>query len=310
MKNSKSFLQNLNSADITVVGFYLFLSFLNIIFCSRVNEWFYLIIINACIITFIFISARQSKKKSSVIWKYLHRWYIAPLILLTFKELYLMIKPIRQRDFDDLLIQIDRFIFGFDPTVELYKISHPVLTEVLQIVYVSFYFLPIILGIELILQKRLTEFDFSLFLIVYGFFLSYIGYFLLPAVGPRFTLHDFYSIESELPGIYLTKYLRDFVNLGESITSTMPDAISKVQRDVFPSGHTQMTLLTMYLGVIYRARVRNFLLITGALLIFSTVYLRYHYVIDILAGGAFMILSIYSGRRLYNRWNKFTSANS
>jgi membrane-associated phospholipid phosphatase len=250
----------------------------------------------------IFIIAGNDKNKSSKFWKYLHYWYLVPLILIFFKELYLMIDPIRGVIYDDTLIAIDRFIFGTDPTVELFKISNPILTEILQIVYGTFFFLPVILGGEFLLNKRMYELDYSTFIIVFGFVLSFIGYFLVPAIGPRFTLHNFSTNNQEMPGILITDFLREIVNSGESIpTGTLnPERI--VQRDVFPSGHTQMTLLVMYLSVKFNSKLKYFFLINGTLLIFATVYLRYHYVIDLVGGAVFMLLTLWSGKKIYFWW--------
>jgi membrane-associated phospholipid phosphatase len=221
-----------------------------------------------------------------------------------------MVDPIRGVIYDDFLISIDRFIFGTDPTVELYKISNPVLTELLQIVYATFFFLPIILCVEFILKNRTIELDYSSFIIVYGFILSFIGYLLVPAIGPRFTLHDFATNNIEMPGLFLTDMLREIVNSGESIPSGTINPARVVQRDVFPSGHTQMTLLVIFLAFRFKSRLKYFFLINGTLLIFATVYLRYHYVIDLIAGIVFMIFTLWSGKFIYNLWNKEIGKNS
>jgi membrane-associated phospholipid phosphatase len=47
--------------------------------------------------------------------------------------------------------------------------------------------------------------------------------------------------------------------------------------------------------------VRWFVTVTGALLILATVYQRYHYVVDLLAGALFMLFCVWSAPRL-NRW--------
>lgn len=302
----KKFIKALNVFDICVVIFYLFLIFLNIIFKDRVTHTFSLLLIEILMIIFVFITAYQHYLGRNSFWKNLHFWYLAPMIFITFKQLYFMVHPIHPKDYDDILIQIDRWLFGVDPTHFLQKFSHPLLTEILQIVYTSFYLLPIIVGIDLIRNKKYEEFEFSAFLIVYGFFLSYLGYFSLPAVGPRFTLHNFFDINKELPGLFLTQYLREFVNIGESIPNGTINPHELVQRDVFPSGHTQMTLLTMYATVKFNTKTRYFIIPIGLLLIFSTVYLRYHYVIDVIAGVIFMIITLWTGRKIYRAWNKFT----
>ena len=41
--------------------------------------------------------------------------------------------------------------------------------------------------------------------------------------------------------------------------------------------------------------------VVGILLIIATVYQRYHYVVDLLAGAVFMLLCVWSAPRL-NRW--------
>ncbi|MEK7250363.1 MAG: phosphatase PAP2 family protein, partial [Bacteroidota bacterium] len=234
----------------------------------------------------------------------LHDWYVPIATFFSFKALYFMIKPIHGgRDYDDVLIAIDRRLFGVDPTVWLTQFATPWLTEILQIAYALFYFLFLILGYEFYQRHNLDLFHYFMFTCVYGFFLSYLGYFLLPAVGPRFTLHDFAMLDQELPGVWLTPYLREFVNAGGSIPIGAPNsiAIGLSQRDVFPSGHTMMTLVMMYLSAKYKAKSRRFIHIVGTLLIVATVYQRYHYVIDLIAGAVFALLCIATSSRLYHR---------
>lgn len=295
---------NLKGTDLVVVSFFIYLTILNIIFHNRIPEWSNLIFINFLVIGFVFTIAWLDKKYNKKIIRIIHYWYLAPIILLTFKELYFMVKPIRGKDYDFLFIEIDRWMFGVDPTVWLYQFSHPILTEFLQIVYATFYFLPIILAIALWIQKRMNAAEYVLYSVVFGFYLSYIGYFLLPAIGPRFTLHHFELNNIELPGLWLTDFLRESVNTGESIPSGTPNPADVVQRDVFPSGHTMMTLIVMYLSVKLKSNTKYFLLPTGTLLIFSTVYLRYHYVIDLIGGAVFMVFSLWSGFHIYNWWRR------
>lgn len=295
-------IKNLNPTDFIVILFYIFLTLINLIFSCKIEEWFLLIILNFLLISFVIFIAYKSNNSGKLLFTNLHFYYVIPIIFLTFKQIYIILRALHSIDYDNLLIAIDRFIFGTDPTVFLYKISNPVLTEILQIAYGTFFFLPIILGIEFQIKKKYSQFNFIIFSVVFGFFLSYIGYLFLPAVGPRFTLHNFETINIELPGLFLTNFLREIVNMGESIPSGVSNPIDLVQRDVFPSGHTQMTLIVMYLSVKLKSSNKIFFLITGSLLIFSTVYLRYHYVIDVIAGAIFMIISMYLGLRLYNFW--------
>jgi len=159
----------------------------------------------------------------------------------------------------------------------------------------------LLIGVELYRRNTKDHFHFFMFTCVYGFYLSYIGYFFLPAVGPRFTLHDFSALNRDLPGIFLTPYLRWFVNFGGSVPMGVPnaEAIAGTQRDVFPSGHTMMTLVLMYLSMRFRIRLRWFIAVTGTLLIVATVYERYHYVVDLIGGSAFMVVCVATAPLLY-----------
>lgn len=299
----------LTPIDFIAISFGLFLSGLNLIYHNRIEQWFLLIITNFAATGFIITVAHYRDKKGGI-WDLINKWYMIPLMFLTFKELYVMIKPISQVDLDLWLIEIDRILFGFDVTVVLYDIANPLLTEILQISYGTFFFLPLILGIDLLVNKREEAYYFAAFSIVYGFFLSFWGYFLVPAIGPRFYLHDFHTINDELPGLLLTNFLREIVNLGESLEPGMLNPEFHVQRDVFPSGHTQITLIVMYLSYKLRTKSRYFIIPNGILLVFSTVYLRYHYLIDVVAGMVFMIFTMWSGFKIYNAWKNACGKNT
>jgi membrane-associated phospholipid phosphatase len=292
----------LNSTDRLLISFWGFLVCVNLAFCVRIPYWPLLILsdVAAAAITCILASASRSTGSRWLRW--IHDWGAFPLVLFTFKQLHYMIGPIHgQRDFDRLLITADRWLFGTDPTVWLARFAHPFLTELLQIAYALFYIYFIIVGLELYRKSDGHLFSYFRFTVVYGFLVSYIGYFFLPAAGPRFTLHNFSNMDSELPGLLFTPFLRRFVNFFESIPANVPSEIAHAaaQRDVFPSGHTMITLMVIFLAYHYRLKVRHSILMAGLLLIFATVYLRYHYLIDDIAGAILALLCIFTAKRLY-----------
>lgn len=292
--------------DFIVISFYIFLIILNLLFHNRIENWQTFIVLDLLCIIFVLMLAYTAETYRYKILRILHYLYLIPLVLLTFKEVYFLIRPLRPNDYDQLLIDIDRWLFGTDPTVFLYKFSHPVITEILQIVYGMFYFLPIILGIALLRKRKIVETDFAIFTVIYGFFLSYLGYFALPAIGPRFTLHDFQNENIEMPGLLITNFLRDVTNTVESIPPGTPNPESIVQRDVFPSGHTMITLVVIYLSIKLKSRSRFFLVPVGSMLVFATVYLRYHYVIDLIGGLAFMIFCVVTAPIIFNWWSRLS----
>jgi len=304
MKTLKKLISYLAPVDVVSIVFMLFLIALNLIFFGRVSAWLGIIIINIVVIVAIFLMAYLAETKKIKLLTGIHRFYSYLFVLFVFKEIYLMVRPIHPVDYDWLLISIDHWFFGVNPTQWIAQFAHPVLTEIFQIAYFSYYILFLMLGIELYRRYTIDEFDHGAFLVVYGFYLSYLGYFLLPAVGPRFTLHNFYALDQELPGLLFTTPMRNFINAGESISSSLPNVVQYVQRDVFPSGHTQLTLIVVYLAHQYRLKTRWVMTVLAGLLIVGTIYLRYHYVIDLFGGALFFIFTIWSGNKIQAWWEK------
>lgn len=281
---------------LNIIGMTL-ISIVALIFHSRV-EYFVLIIVSnlaasAIILVFVNLDATRSNR----VIRLFTQWYSIPLIFLTFKEMYLMVHPINPHDLDYVLIKLDRMIFGTDPTAVLDKIATPGLTEFLQICYSSFYLLWIILGIDLLREHNERGFLFFLFALMLGFYTSYAGYLFVPAIGPRFTLYNFAKLNEQLPGLYLTPILRGIINSGESITD-VARAAALAQRDCFPSGHTEMTLITIAMAIRYRAKSAMIIIPLGAGLIFATIYMRYHYGVDVIAGALVGIFVLASARWL------------
>ncbi len=281
---------------LNIIGMFL-ISIVALVFHQRVTSYVTIILTNLAVSIGIVLLLNAESHKSHPVTKFLARWYTMPLIFLTFKQMYLMVHPINPHDLDYVLIKLDRIIFGTDPTALLDRIATPGLTEFLQICYGSFYVLWFILGIDLLRQHNEEGFAFFLFVLMYGFYASYVGYLIVPAIGPRFTLYNFAALNKDLPGLFLTPILRGIINSGESITS-VAQAAMLAQRDCFPSGHTEMTLITIATAIRFRMKSAMIIIPMGIGLIFATIYMRYHYGVDVIAGALVSIAVLASARWL------------
>jgi len=227
------------------------------------------------------LAARQASLQEAPSWvRRVHAFLPVLIVPVLFDSLGDIIPWIRPRTFDDLLIGIDyRLCGGHHPTVLLERFVHPLLTAVLQFAYISYYPMAIVLGAALFLKKNETAFDEAVFGIILCFYLSYLGYLLVPALGPRFTLAHLQTRDLAAGPIVIA--IQDALN-----------ALENTKTDAFPSGHTAVALMTLYYALKFKERVLVALLlpaVTG--LIVSTVYLRYHYVIDVIAGIALTVLT-------------------
>jgi membrane-associated phospholipid phosphatase len=209
-------------------------------------------------------------------------------IVLLYESLGDLIQYLRS-DVDPWLIRIDLFLFGVHPTIWMEKWIVPWFTDIMSLAYLSYYFLPVVFVLILYLKDRKLELDESIFILGFGYYLSFISYILFPAIGPRYTLGPFYSVPLE--GSFITDFVRDTLN-----------TLEHNKRDCMPSGHTQIVLMVLYLTHRYERYLFYLFLPIICGLILSTVYLRYHYVIDLFFGIAFAISCVIIAPRFYRWW--------
>ncbi len=271
-------------ADLLNLLFLLFLTSLVVLSHERIGNPSLLIVLYSVLILLQVIVIRI-KDKGTVL-RLLHRLIFPTLsILLIFDSFEKIVHDLNPRDIDALLIRIDYRLLGIYPTVELEKIMSPFLTDLLQLSYTSYYLIPFALAIALY-RKNKEEFDRALFFVMLCFYLSYLGYLLFPALGPRYTMAHLQT--RDLEGWIATGHIQGVLNTLEGI-----------KRDAFPSGHTGVGLTVLYLAYRYERLLFFVLLPVVAALVFSTVYCRYHYVVDVLGGIALTLLTIIIGEVIY-----------
>lgn len=215
-----------------------------------------------------------------------------PAIILLFFQVFDLIPVANPRNFDAAFISADRALFGGNPTYWLGGFANPVLTEILQIAYILYFLHPFVLAIELFLTRRYAELTRLMRYVAFAFLLSYLLYFAAPAVGPRFTLHNYHTTNIDLPGLLLTDPIRLFVDAGDNVALNSSDPAATVHRNCMPSGHTLIAVMNLVLAFRFQARLRYVFAVLTTLLVISTVYLRYHYVVDILAGMALVWVAL------------------
>ncbi len=269
-------------------------SVFTIILFAKLDNAISLLLTNIAIATvMIAIAFYQTRNQDNNYLVLFRKIYLAPIVYLIYVQVQNYVQIVNPNLFDDILIRWDQAIFGCNPTEVTHTFSFPLLTEILQICYMLYFVMPLLVGIDMHLQGKKSGFDEFASMLLFAFYLSYLMYFFMPALGPRFTLHDFANLNFEIPGIFLTDHLREIVNNGGGIPIGHLDPASVVNRDCMPSGHTWITVTNIYLSFKHKSRFRWFVLIAGSGLVFATIYLRYHYVVDVLAGMLFAGLTIW-----------------
>ena len=277
-------------ADSLNIVFSFFLLILTVIYSAAIPSARYLVLVYASIICFQIVLVYLSRINSFVA---MTRDMIFPVlfVVIIYDSLGLIVHNINPHDVDYLLIRIDYRIFGLYPTVFLEGMINPLLTDVLLVAYSTYYLLPGILGLMLKVKGKSEAFDKSLFLILLCFYLSYIGYLFFPAVGPRYAMQHLY--DKQLDGFLVAGTIQNVLNLLEG-----------VKRDGFPSGHTAVALTVLLLAYRYERTLFWWMTVPVMLLIFATVYCRFHYVIDVICGVMLTVVTLAAGGVYYKTWLK------
>ncbi len=186
-------------------------------------------------------------------------------------------------DYDAVMARVDRVLFfGNDPIELLEKIIWKPLTELLAFVY-SFYAVlyPLVLGTVFISGGR-KALRMSAFRVGVALLIAYVGYALVPVKGP---------VLSRTFDVPLDMYV-----IGP-IKEAMMDA-TRISYDCFPSMHTCCTVLLGFSAWTWARKLFWSISPVVVLMPLACVYLRYHYVIDLFAGGLVALFVIWLSRRL------------
>jgi len=205
-------------------------------------------------------------------WEIVRDWFPFLAILLMYYSLWgdathLLVS----HDCDGELIALDQRLFGFQASVAIQPFITPRRTAWMEFAY--FYH---ILNIPLVgcfvylwrPRARFREMMSGLMVIT---FLGLIGYVLVPAIGPLYSLHQVYTVSLSQPVAIFNQQLA-FMDL------------ARIHRDVFPSMHVAISFLVWLYA--WRNSKALFWAVSPLILSLwvSTIYLRYHYLVDVVAG--------------------------
>lgn len=223
--------------------------------------------------------------------RFLHAWNPALVVLASFRQLAQVIRhihPYEDRRWDHVLQTVDERWFG-DTTVFFRSIAWEPAADLLTICYWSYFVQPFLLGAMLYRPPDLKKFRESVTVLLTGWFWSYLGYFLVPAVGPHRVIDG--ARAEELQGIALAGPLHDLLLRMEG---SVPDA--------FPSGHALIAMLILVLAWKHSRKLFWTLLPLGLGLVAATLYLRYHYIVDVVAAALMVPTCIAMGTALHRGW--------
>ena len=210
---------------------------------------------------------------------------------LIYTNLHDTIGFVNPHDIHHWLVALDAMIFGVQPCVWAERFITPALTELMQFLYLNFFWLAPSTSVLLLLQRRFSEFRAVTFGVVTCFFMGYALYVVFPAAPPRLVLLAEF-----------TKNLRGYPVGFSSLSAGAFSLLPTDSRAAFPSLHTAASTVALVYAWRYLRPWFWVLLPFVVGLWVSTIYLRHHYFVDLVAGWALAPVALWVAPRIDAWW--------
>jgi len=156
-------------------------------------------------------------------------------------------------------------------------------------------------GLALFLRSR-QQFFHYVSVLSFLFYACYLIYVCLPIIGARvfFRQVEGYSLPQAIQQLAVTDAYPEAVQSGVFFNlMRWIYRVFEAPGAAFPSSHVAVALCTVFFSFRYLRRIRYVHLAVAVLLCLSTIYCRYHYAVDVLAGLVTAAVLIPAGNWLY-----------
>jgi len=185
---------------------------------------------------------------------------------------------------DPLFIHIEETIFGFQPAIVFAQVfPQNWVAEYMHFAYASYYLLFPGLAVFLYLRREKPAFLDYMFSLCATMYVCLLTYILLPVRGAI----------SFGPGDIQERMSLPFTSIMAWIYRHL-----EIEGAAFPSSHVAIAAVVLYYTVRYARPAAWVVVPLVVSLIFATVYCRYHYAIDVLAGLTTAAILIPLSRRI------------
>ena len=215
---------------------------------------------------------------------------------------------IRPDSIDSILYQIDNSIFGIEPSVWISKFAHPFLTDYFAFFYTLYLALPLSLLLWTSLKDRREDFRELSMSITIVLYVGFIFYCIFPAGPPR----NFAPLLSQFDPAQLPSL--GFFHWSQQRMDAMTSAPT---RSSFPSLHCALSCLALLYSIrfsnLWSRHPRTLVwvyLIPVVSLWTATVYLRHHWIPDIVAGILLAVCTYFISPRIRKIFEEYQNGNA
>ncbi len=256
--------------DYTIIGYAAVLGLLIIPFHNDVPRWPLYPVFHSVFILLLLEFLRFAEKNPSKVIHFFRTFYPGFLLGLMWSELDNLITMMFPYWANEMVVGLDKWIFGVHPTVWLQRLYTPWLTELMNFFYCSYYFFIPVGGLSLYLKGRQREAFGFLFLTFFPYCISFLLFLFFPAEGPWVILKGLHTVE---PKGFLFQNLNEYMQGGGSIRG-----------GCFPSSHVAGAFAMAWATLKYQPRLGIIFMIFAIGINLATVYCTYHHAVDGIAG--------------------------
>ena len=211
--------------------------------------------------------------------------------ILIYTNLHDTIGFVNPNDIHGFLAELDRQLFGVIPCVWAQQFITPARTELMSFLYLNFFWIAPSTALLLLFRRRLPEFRAAIMGVLVCFYFGYFLYVLLPAAPPRLVLpYEF------------TRNLQGYPSLMSNLSAQAFSLLPVDSRAAFPSLHAAVSLVALIHSWRYLRPWFWVLLPFSVGLWASTIYLRHHFAVDLIAGWALAPIAVWVAPRLDAWW--------
>jgi membrane-associated phospholipid phosphatase len=246
------------------------LTVLILIFSANLPNWPIYLVFNLGVGAVVYLIAQGLSHRTGRWPIFFRHWYPLILFILLYEETRHLVHMIFPQTFDPLVNSLELAVFGIYPTVWMQKFVCFGLNEYLMFSYSFYYLLLVVLGVGLYFGKKAKEFDDLLFTSAVAYYISYLGFVFFPVEGPRFALASSHQVA--INGGFFTSLAHGLIE------------VAGIQGGAMPSSHVAVAVVVLVYARRHHRLLYYLLSPLVASLLVATVYGRFHYVSDVLAG--------------------------
>jgi len=275
-----------------LISYFIILSFIIVVFTKPFTHNYIYLLLNALFIILIIVVSRIQTNHPHALTTFIRHWL--PILLFTFlyKETKPLLHLITHGWYDEFFATLDARIFGVNLGLWVEKFDLPILNEIFRLGYVSYYFIIVIGSALHYFYGKIENFEKMIAQVTMTFCISYLMFIFFPTQGPRFFHAHLFN--SNMDGLLISAFQMKIME------------VVAFPGGAFPSSHIAVVIIVWFSLYSSNRKFFNIFAPFVILLILGTIWGRYHYAVDAIAGIilallVYLIYPILNKRLFYDK---------